>query len=124
MKKGLQPPYEGRYKIVNRTEKVSQIFRHGKDVSVRGDRPKPAYVSKELVDIPAGMCRKEKESSRPNEVPYTGEENFTRNSSRQETTTRSDREERYNPNIAKNLPIASGGGYVWQSWFPTVVEGY
>ncbi|GFT74698.1 retrovirus-related Pol polyprotein from transposon 412 [Nephila pilipes] len=29
MKKGLQPPYEGPYKIVNCTEKVFRILKHG-----------------------------------------------------------------------------------------------
>ncbi|GFT20674.1 retrovirus-related Pol polyprotein from transposon 412 [Nephila pilipes] len=53
-KKGLQPPYEDPYEIVNRTEKVFRILRHGKEVSVSVDRQKPAYVSIELVDIPAG----------------------------------------------------------------------
>ncbi|GFU02827.1 hypothetical protein NPIL_35531 [Nephila pilipes] len=96
MKKGLQPPYEGPNKIVNCTEKVFQILRHGKEVSVSVDRLKPAYVPKELVYVPAVVLGKEKVLSKPNEVFDTGEENFI-SSNRQETTTRSGRRVRLNP---------------------------
>ncbi|GFS29386.1 uncharacterized protein NPIL_586511 [Nephila pilipes] len=89
IKKGLQPPYEGPYKIVKYTEKIFRILRNGKEVSVSVDRLKPIYVPKELVDIPAGLHRKDKVSSQPNEVLDTGEENSTGSSSRQDTTTRS-----------------------------------
>ncbi|GFS67359.1 retrovirus-related Pol polyprotein from transposon 412 [Nephila pilipes] len=97
VKKGLQPPYEGPYKIVKRSEKVFRILRHGKEVSVSVDRLKPAYVPKELVDIPAGVHRKENVSSQPNEILDTGEEKSTGSSSRQETTTRFGRSVRFNP---------------------------
>ncbi|GFT96794.1 hypothetical protein NPIL_40361 [Nephila pilipes] len=96
-KKALQPPYESLYKIVNRTEKVFRILRHGKEVSASVDGLKPAYVPKELVDIPAGVHRKEKISSQPNEVLNIGEEKSTGSSSRQEITTRSSRRLRFNP---------------------------
>ncbi|GFT27406.1 uncharacterized protein NPIL_312511 [Nephila pilipes] len=97
MKKGLQPPYEGPYKIVNPTEKVFRILKHGKEVSVSVDRLKTAYFPKELVDISTGVHRKEKVPSQPNEVLDTKEENSIRSSSRQETTTRSGRIVRFNP---------------------------
>ncbi|GFR10931.1 retrovirus-related Pol polyprotein from transposon 412 [Trichonephila clavata] len=46
LRKGLQPPYEGPYKVVDLTEKVFRILRHGKEVSVSIDRLKPAYIPK------------------------------------------------------------------------------
>ncbi|GFR28921.1 uncharacterized protein TNCT_280941 [Trichonephila clavata] len=51
LRKGLQPPYEGPYKVVDHLEKVFWILRHGKEVSVSIDRLKPAYIPKELEDI-------------------------------------------------------------------------
>ncbi|GFS44613.1 transposon Ty3-I Gag-Pol polyprotein [Nephila pilipes] len=97
MKKGLQPPYEGPYKIVNHTIKMFRILRHGKEVTVSVDRLNPAYVPKELVDIPVGVHRKKKVPSQSNEVLDTGKENSTGSSSRQETTTRSSLRVRFNP---------------------------
>ncbi|GFR10211.1 retrovirus-related Pol polyprotein from transposon 412 [Trichonephila clavata] len=51
LKKGVQPLYEGPYKVVDRTEKVFRILRPAKEVSVSIDGLKPAYFLKELEDI-------------------------------------------------------------------------
>ncbi|GFU59226.1 hypothetical protein NPIL_480411 [Nephila pilipes] len=51
------------------------------------DRLKPALVPKEVVNIPAGVQRKEKGIPQPNEVLDTGEEKSTGSSKKQETTT-------------------------------------
>ncbi|GFS70976.1 transposon Ty3-I Gag-Pol polyprotein [Nephila pilipes] len=97
LKKGLQPPYEGPYKVVSRTEKVIRILRHGKEVSVNIDRLKPAYIPKELEDIPVEADVKKRVSLQPEEVPDSGHEKQRESSSRQETTTRSGRRVRFNP---------------------------
>ncbi|GFT33516.1 retrovirus-related Pol polyprotein from transposon 412 [Nephila pilipes] len=97
LKKGLQPPYEGPYKVVSRTEKVFRILRHGKEVSVNIDRLKPAYIPKELEDIPVEADVKKRVSLQPEEVPDSGHEKQRESSSRQETTTRSGRRVRFNP---------------------------
>ncbi|GFS97524.1 retrovirus-related Pol polyprotein from transposon 412 [Nephila pilipes] len=97
LKKGLQPLYEGPYKVVNRTEKVFRILRHGNEVSVNIDRLKPAYISKELEDIPVEVRVKKKVSLQPEEVPDSGQEKPRESSRRQETTTRSGRRVHFNP---------------------------
>ncbi|GFT16017.1 hypothetical protein NPIL_527191 [Nephila pilipes] len=97
LKKGLQPPYEGPYKIVNRTEKVFRILRHGKEVLVNIDRLKPVYIFKELEDIPVEVSVKKKVSLKPEEVPDSGQEKPRERSCRQETTTRSGHRVRFNP---------------------------
>ncbi|GFT16973.1 hypothetical protein NPIL_333111 [Nephila pilipes] len=71
--------------------------KHRKEVSVSVDQLKPAYVPKELVDITAGVHRKEKVSSQPDEILYTGQENSTGSSKRQESSIRSSRRVRFNP---------------------------
>ncbi|GFS95923.1 retrovirus-related Pol polyprotein from transposon 412 [Nephila pilipes] len=93
----LKPPYEGPYKVVDCTEKVIRISRHGKEVSVNIDRLKPAYIPKELVDIPVEVNVKKKVSLQPEGVPDSGEEKPRESSSRQETTTRFGRRVRFNP---------------------------
>ncbi|GFS72186.1 transposon Ty3-I Gag-Pol polyprotein [Nephila pilipes] len=60
LNKGLQPPYEGPYKAVNRTEKAFRILLNGKEVSVNIDRLMPAYIPKELEDIPLEVSVKKK----------------------------------------------------------------
>ncbi|GFS93609.1 transposon Ty3-I Gag-Pol polyprotein [Nephila pilipes] len=87
---------EGPYKVVDRTEKVFWISRHGKEVSVNIDRLKPAYVPKKLEGIPVEANMKKKASLQPEEVPDSGQEK-PRRSSRQETTTHSGRKVRFNP---------------------------
>ncbi|GFQ90420.1 transposon Ty3-I Gag-Pol polyprotein [Trichonephila clavata] len=97
LRKGLQPPYEGHYKFVDRTEKVFRILRHGKEVSMRIDRRKPAYIPKELEDIPVEVNVKEKVFLQTEEVPDSGQEKPRKSSSRQQTTARSGRRVRFNP---------------------------
>ncbi|GFT83501.1 hypothetical protein NPIL_592091 [Nephila pilipes] len=97
LKKGVQPPYEGPYIIVNRTEKVFRILRHGKEVSVNIDRLKPVYIFKELEDMPVEVSVKKKVSLLPEEVPDSGQEKPRERSCRQETTTRSGHRVRFNP---------------------------
>ncbi|GFR14488.1 retrovirus-related Pol polyprotein from transposon 412 [Trichonephila clavata] len=97
LRKGLQPPYEGPYKVVDRTEKVFRIVRHGKEVSVSIDRLKPAYIPKESEDFPVEVNLKEKVSLQPEEMPESGQEKPRESASRQETTTRSGRRVRFNP---------------------------
>ncbi|GFS32357.1 hypothetical protein NPIL_329501 [Nephila pilipes] len=46
----FQPPYEGSYKIVSRSEKVFWILRNGEEVFVSVNRLKPAYAPKNLAD--------------------------------------------------------------------------
>ncbi|GFT68752.1 transposon Ty3-I Gag-Pol polyprotein [Nephila pilipes] len=77
MKNGLRPPYQGPYKIVNHTEKMFRVLRHGKKVSVSVNRLKPAYVPKVLVDIPVEVHKKENVSSQPDEVLGTEQDNST-----------------------------------------------
>ncbi|GFR33988.1 retrovirus-related Pol polyprotein from transposon 412 [Trichonephila clavata] len=111
LRKGLQPPYGGLYKNVDRTKKVFRILRHGKEVSVRIDRLKPAYIPNELEDISVEADVKKQVSLQPEEVPDSGQENPKESSSRRETTTRSSRRVRFNPtSTAKTLAITSGGG--------------
>ncbi|GFT38502.1 retrovirus-related Pol polyprotein from transposon 412 [Nephila pilipes] len=114
LKKGLQPPYEYPYKVVDRTEKVFWILRHGKEVSVSIDRLKPVYNPKELENIPVEVSVKKKVSLQPEN---SGQEKPSESSSRLETTTRFGRRVRFNPNIAKHFAIAGGGGLL-----VTVVE--
>ncbi|GFS95877.1 transposon Ty3-I Gag-Pol polyprotein [Nephila pilipes] len=90
--KNLRP-----YKVVSRTEKVFRILRHGKEVSVSIDRLKPAYIPKELEDIPVEVNVKKKVSFQIGEVPESGQEKPKESFSRQETTTRSGRRVRFNP---------------------------
>ncbi|GFY18347.1 retrovirus-related Pol polyprotein from transposon 412 [Trichonephila clavipes] len=68
LRKRLQPPYEGPYKVVDRTEKVFQILRHGKEVSVSIDRLKSAYIPKVSEDIPVEVKLKEKVSLQPEDI--------------------------------------------------------
>ncbi|GFR29473.1 uncharacterized protein TNCT_258241 [Trichonephila clavata] len=74
LRKGLQPPYEGPYKVVDRTEKVFRIVRHGKEVSVSIDRLKSAYIPKESEDFPVEVNLKGKVSLQPEEIPESGQE--------------------------------------------------
>ncbi|GFQ92584.1 retrovirus-related Pol polyprotein from transposon 412 [Trichonephila clavata] len=97
LRKGLQPPYVEPYKFFDRIEKVFRILRHGKEVSVSSDRLKPAYIPKELEDIPVEVNVKKKVSLQPEEVPDSGQEKLRESSSRQEITTRSGRRVRFNP---------------------------
>ncbi|GFY47297.1 retrovirus-related Pol polyprotein from transposon 412 [Trichonephila inaurata madagascariensis] len=97
LRKGLQPPYEGPYKVVDRTEKVFRILRHGKEVSVSIDRLKPAYIPKESEVFPVEVNLKEKVSLQPEEIQKSEQEKPRESSSRQETTTRSGRRVRFNP---------------------------
>ncbi|GFQ67850.1 transposon Ty3-I Gag-Pol polyprotein [Trichonephila clavata] len=97
LKKGLQPPYESPYKVLDRTKNVSRILRHAKTVSVSIDRLKPAYFPKELAVVPEEVKLKKKLSLQPKEVSYSGQEKPRESSSRQETTTRSGRRVRFNP---------------------------
>ncbi|GFX38968.1 retrovirus-related Pol polyprotein from transposon 412 [Trichonephila clavipes] len=92
LRKGLQPTYEGPYKIVDLTEKEFRILRHGKEVSVSIDRLKPAYIPKKSEDIPVEVKLKGKVSLQPEDVTE-----FEQDCSRQETTTRSGRRVRFNP---------------------------
>ncbi|GFS93702.1 transposon Ty3-I Gag-Pol polyprotein, partial [Nephila pilipes] len=55
------------------------------------DRLKPAYIPKELEDIPVEADVKKRVSLQPEEVPDSGHEKQRESSSRQETTTRSGR---------------------------------
>ncbi|GFS49870.1 retrovirus-related Pol polyprotein from transposon 412 [Trichonephila inaurata madagascariensis] len=88
LRKGLQPPYEGPYKVVDRTEKMFRIVRHGKEMSVSIDSLKPDYISKELTDFPVEVNLKEKVSLQTEENQGSEQEKPTESSSRQETTTR------------------------------------
>ncbi|KAF8791910.1 hypothetical protein HNY73_003576 [Argiope bruennichi] len=44
LRKSLQPPYEGPFRVHHRTEKSSKIDKHGKGLTVNVNRVKPAYV--------------------------------------------------------------------------------
>ncbi|GFT32058.1 uncharacterized protein NPIL_671791 [Nephila pilipes] len=70
--KGLQYLYEGPYKVIDRTEMMFRILRHGKELSVSFDRLKLACVLKELMEISAGKNKEKKMSSQSEEVPYIG----------------------------------------------------
>ncbi|GFY67504.1 uncharacterized protein TNIN_112221 [Trichonephila inaurata madagascariensis] len=82
LKKGLQPPYEGPYKVVDRTEKVFRILRHGKEVSESIDKLKPAYISKELEDSLVEVNLKGKVSLQLEEVPDSEQKKQRASSSR------------------------------------------
>ncbi|GIY86993.1 uncharacterized protein CEXT_700871 [Caerostris extrusa] len=47
IKKGLQPPYEGPFQVLSRSEKVFKQLIHGRQSVVNIDRLKPVYISKE-----------------------------------------------------------------------------
>ncbi|GFY67846.1 retrovirus-related Pol polyprotein from transposon 412 [Trichonephila inaurata madagascariensis] len=91
LRKGLKPLYEGPYKVVDHTEKVFRILRHGKEVSVSIDRLKPAYILKESEDFPVEVNLKEKVSLQPEKIQELEQEKPRESSSRQEATTRSGR---------------------------------
>ncbi|GFY70759.1 transposon Ty3-I Gag-Pol polyprotein [Trichonephila inaurata madagascariensis] len=74
LRKGLQPPYEGPNKIVDHTEKLFRILRHGKEVSVSIDRLKPAYIPKESEDFPVEVNLKEIVSLQPEEIQESEQE--------------------------------------------------
>ncbi|GFY63953.1 hypothetical protein TNIN_42491 [Trichonephila inaurata madagascariensis] len=74
LRKGLQPAYEGPNKIVDRTEKLFRILRHGKEVSVSIDRLKPAYIPKESEDFPVEVNLKEIVSLQPEEIQESEQE--------------------------------------------------
>ncbi|GFQ79260.1 retrovirus-related Pol polyprotein from transposon 412 [Trichonephila clavata] len=97
LRKGLQPPYEDPYKVIDHTEKVFRIVRHGKEVLVSIDRLKPAYIPKESEDFPVEFKLKEKVSLQPEEIPESGQEKPRESASRQDTTTRSGYRVRFNP---------------------------
>ncbi|GFS98653.1 retrovirus-related Pol polyprotein from transposon 412 [Trichonephila clavipes] len=97
LRKGLQPPYDDPYKVIDRKEKVFRILRHGKEVSVSIDRLKHAHISKESKDFPVVVNLKDKVSLQPEEIPESEQEKPRESSSRQETTTRSGRRVRFNP---------------------------
>ncbi|GBL87380.1 hypothetical protein AVEN_13688-1 [Araneus ventricosus] len=44
LRKGLQPPYEGPFQVLDRNEKIFKINKNGKELTVNIDRVKPAYV--------------------------------------------------------------------------------
>ncbi|GFY37977.1 retrovirus-related Pol polyprotein from transposon 412 [Trichonephila inaurata madagascariensis] len=90
LRKGLQPPYEGPYKVVNGTEKVFRILRHEKEVSVSIDRLKPDYP-KEPGGLPSEVNLKEKSVSSTRGNTRVGTRKPRESSSRQEITTRSGR---------------------------------
>ncbi|GFU69858.1 uncharacterized protein TNCV_112771 [Trichonephila clavipes] len=96
LRKGLRPPYEGPYKVVDRIEKVFRILRHGKEVTVGIDRLKPAYIPKESEDFPVEVNLKEKVSLQPEKIQELEQEKPRESSSRQETTTCSGRNVRFN----------------------------
>ncbi|GFU60447.1 hypothetical protein NPIL_577541 [Nephila pilipes] len=64
-----------------------RVLRQGKEVTVSVDRLKPAYAPKKLVCIPAGVHRKKKVTSQPEEVPDLGQEKPTESSNRHKTIT-------------------------------------
>ncbi|GBM20080.1 Transposon Ty3-I Gag-Pol polyprotein [Araneus ventricosus] len=93
LKKGLQPPYEGPFQVLDRNEKIFKINRNGKELTVNIDRVKPAYV---LRDCDATRL--------PASEPLTPQENLqedrTARTSRPQTVTRSGRRVRFNPRYA------------------------
>ncbi|GFS71804.1 retrovirus-related Pol polyprotein from transposon 412 [Trichonephila clavipes] len=93
LRKGLHPPYD---KVVDRTEKVFRILRHGKEVSVSIDRLKLAYIPKEPEEFPVDVNLKEKVFLQPEEIQESKQKKPRESSSRQETTTRSGRIIRFN----------------------------
>ncbi|KAF8786029.1 hypothetical protein HNY73_011505 [Argiope bruennichi] len=44
LRKRLQTPYEGPFRVIHRTEKSLKIYKHGKGLPENIDRVKPAYV--------------------------------------------------------------------------------
>lgn len=103
IKKGLQPPYEGPFEVVDRSEKVFKILRNGKEVSINVDRLKPAYILKELLDDNASESKENSAVPHVEPIPdpiqklsqeFPGKEKID---GRQEITTRSGRRVRFNP---------------------------
>ncbi|GFS56882.1 uncharacterized protein TNIN_427011 [Trichonephila inaurata madagascariensis] len=43
VRRSLQPPYHGPYKVINRSDKVFTLFFKGKNVNVSIDRLKPCF---------------------------------------------------------------------------------
>ncbi|GBL73842.1 hypothetical protein AVEN_230799-1 [Araneus ventricosus] len=44
LRKGLQPPYESPFQVLDRNEKIFKINKNGKELTVNIHRVKPAYV--------------------------------------------------------------------------------
>ncbi|GFY40984.1 hypothetical protein TNIN_365501 [Trichonephila inaurata madagascariensis] len=73
LRKGLQPPYWCPYKVVDHTEKVFRILRHGKEVSVSIHTLKSAYIPK-VSDLAVEVNLKEKVSLEPEEIQESEQE--------------------------------------------------
>ncbi|KAG8179906.1 hypothetical protein JTE90_006269 [Oedothorax gibbosus] len=59
LRRSLQPPYEGPFKVMHRGSKVIKIFKNGSACTVNIDRVKPAYIAKEEADY----ANREKQSN-------------------------------------------------------------
>lgn len=47
IRKSLQPPYEGPFKVISRGDKVFKLLMHGRNCTINIDRIKPAYICRE-----------------------------------------------------------------------------
>ncbi|GBO37772.1 Retrovirus-related Pol polyprotein from transposon 412 [Araneus ventricosus] len=120
LRKGLQPPYEGPFQVLDRNEKIFKISKNGKELTVNIDRVKPAYVLRNC--DPTRLLASE---------PPTPQENLqedrTARTSRPETITRSGRRIRFNPSklvLQTHSKLALQGGValvvtanLWQTRF-------
>ncbi|KAF8796809.1 Gag-Pol polyprotein like [Argiope bruennichi] len=88
LRKSLQPPYEGPFRVLHRTEKSFKIDKHGKGLTVNIDRVKPAYVLHDCDSTRHTASEFPAQQSTSAEIP----ERVTR----PETVTRSGRRARFN----------------------------
>lgn len=95
IKKSLQPPYEGPYEVLSRSDKVFKIMVRGRPTTVNIDRLKPAYIENTDIDHSIGKnqtaeARDASTSSPATEIP-------TENTLPPVRTTRSGRRVHFNP---------------------------
>lgn len=75
IKKPLQPPYEGPYRVIKRTDKVYTIQLQNRETNISIDRLKPAYLLQE--DIPNDTSSLQDTSSPRNSFPAKTHSNET-----------------------------------------------
>ncbi|GBM70890.1 hypothetical protein AVEN_28458-1 [Araneus ventricosus] len=97
LRKGLQPPYEGPFPVLDRNEKIFKINKNGKELTVNTDRVKPAYVLRDCDSTRLPVSESPTLQGNLQEVRTTETPART---TQPETVTRFGRRIRFNPRYA------------------------